>query len=241
VTGAAGAVGREAVAELSEGHEVRPLDRVRMPGRSATGDLSRGVREGRWWLPIWWRRPSWHRVFVGADAVLHLAADASPTAPWRSVLRQNIEGAWNVFQAAISHGVPRVVFASSCRWVLGLDPGAKPDWSSVRLTTSSGVRPRTPYGLSKAFGEQAGRMLVDRGDLGTFIAVRIGAFVAGEPRNEEQRRLWVRPADLRSLLRRCLEADVTGYHVVYGLSPEATVIRGSDAGMDGSDWPLRNV
>jgi uronate dehydrogenase len=64
-------------------------------------------------------------------------------------------------------------------------------------------------------------MSVDTGWVPSVVAVRIGAFSDRAPANAEMRRLWVRPRDLRSLLRRCVEAEFDGFHVVYAVSHEA--------------------
>jgi uronate dehydrogenase len=117
--------------------------------------------------------------------------------------------------------VHRVILASSCRWVLGLDPDAATDWERIRISSFTPPQPRTPYGLSKAWGELAGRMYVQTGRLPSVVAVRIGAFSDREPRDPEVRRLWVRPGDLRGVLRRCVEAEFEGFHIVYGVSREA--------------------
>jgi nucleoside-diphosphate-sugar epimerase len=167
------------------------------------------------------RAAKWEKAFAGADVVLHLAADANPRAAVESVMAHNIHATWNVLEGAARHGVPRVVLASSCRWVLGLDPDAATEWDRIRIASSSPPRPRTPYGLSKAWGELAGRMYAETGRVPTVVAVRIGAFSEREPRDPEVRRLWVRPGDLRAVLRRCVEADFKGFHIVYGVSREA--------------------
>ena len=63
-------------------------------------------------------------------------------------------------------------------------------------------------------------MFVDEGRLQTLIAVRIGHCPPDGrlSSNPWLRRRWVGRRDMASLLRRCVEADVTGYHVVYGVS-----------------------
>jgi uronate dehydrogenase len=61
-------------------------------------------------------------------------------------------------------------------------------------------------------------MYVDTGRVRSAVAVRIGAVNDQEPPDPEVRRLWVRPDDLRCLLRRCVEADFEGFHVVYAVS-----------------------
>jgi nucleoside-diphosphate-sugar epimerase len=222
ITGAAGRIGREMVEELSVSHELRLVDRVPVSGRSGViADLGRPPS-------VWWRRlaslrsqSGWERALEGADVILHLAADARPRAPVESVLADNVRATWNVLEGAARCGVRRVIFASSCRWVLGLDPDTAPDWDTVQIDSTSPPRPRTPYGLSKAWGELATRMYVETGRLHSAVAVRIGAFNEREPTDPEIRRLWVRPQDLRSVLRRCTEVEFEGFHVVYAVSREA--------------------
>jgi nucleoside-diphosphate-sugar epimerase len=223
ITGAGGRIGRHVVAELSGTHELRLIDRVPVPGYPTfLADLSCGRPPERRWLS--WRRltsPRWERELEGADILLHLAANAGADAPWESVLRDNIQATWNVLDAAARHGIRRVVFASSCRWALGLDPETKPDWPRIKISSATATRPRTPYGLSKAWGEQVGRMFVDIGRVRSVVAVRIGSFREREPDDGDARRLWVRAGDLRVLLRRCIESEFTGFHIVYAVSQQA--------------------
>jgi uronate dehydrogenase len=65
-------------------------------------------------------------------------------------------------------------------------------------------------------------MYVDTGGVPSVVAVRIGSLSEGEPGDPAGRRLWVRPRDLRALLRRCVEAEFDGFHIVYGVSRDAT-------------------
>ena len=52
------------------------------------------------------------RVTQGVDAIVHLGG-FSVEGPWETILRANIVGAYNVFEAARRNGVRRLVFASS--------------------------------------------------------------------------------------------------------------------------------
>lgn len=225
ITGARGRIGRQLVEELSEAHELRLLDRAPLPGLvSVVADLSRGPRPtgGRWWRRLPPRRaPRWERAFDGAEAIVHLAGNANPAAAWPEVLRDNVQATWNVLDAAARYGARRVILASSCRWVLGLEKVPTSGWSGLQLTSATPPRPRTAYGASKAWGELAGRMFVDDGRLPSVVAVRIGHFKPEPPAGEPERRLWVRPADARTLFRRCVEANFEGFHIVYALSREA--------------------
>lgn len=224
ITGARGRIGRHLVEELDGAYELRLIDRGRADGPPCVvADLSQGQppprRGWRRWTPR--RTPRWERAFEGSDVIVHLAANANPRAVWPVVLRDNVQATWNVLDAATRHGARRVVLASSCRWVLGLEREPVAGWAGLRIGSSTPPRPRSAYGLSKAWAELAGRMFVDDGRLRSVVAVRIGHFKAEEPAGEEERRLWLRPSDARTLLRRCVEAELDGFHIVYGLSGQA--------------------
>ncbi len=124
VTGGIGNVGRTAVARLlRHGHEVRILD------RSAPEAI-----EEQLWEAV--RGAEYHQVdttnyaglaplFEGMDAVVHLAAYASPhPAPAHEIFHVNCGGTFNVYQAAANAGIKRVVSASSIN-ALGYNFGIK--------------------------------------------------------------------------------------------------------------------
>ena len=52
-------------------------------------------------------------AFKGVETVVHLAAMAQADPTWEDVLPHNIVGTYNVFEAARTAGVERVIFASS--------------------------------------------------------------------------------------------------------------------------------
>ena len=80
--------------------------------------------------------------------------------------------------------------------------------------------PNSSYGLAKAFGEVAGRSLVDEAKLASFVALRIGWFVRIRQKMKTMQRLGIGVRDLRRLFRRCVEPDFRGFHVVYGISTQ---------------------
>jgi nucleoside-diphosphate-sugar epimerase len=212
VTGAAGRVGRVAVEALAA-HELVLVDRRRVPGHpSIVADLARP--------PDSWLGGRWDRALAGADVVLHLAAVVDPAEPWARVRRHNVDATWHVLQATASAGVARIVLASST-WAVRAAEGSVPGHAaSTSIGSATPPRPLTAYGLSKAFGELAGRMLIDEGRLRTCVAVRLGFFPpAGVvPPEGWLRERWIGARDLATLLCRCVEADLTGFHVVYGIS-----------------------
>ncbi len=223
ITGAAGRIGVQMVAELADSHVLRLLDRKVIAAQaSMVANLARpsGREDWRRWLQLGSAR--WMNTFKGADVVLHLAAHPVPSAPWTGVLPDNIVATWNVIEAAIRHRVARVVFASSNWAVKGLERELAPACytpDGPKIGSDASPRPIDAYGISKAFGEITGRAAVEEGQLKSFVAVRIGGYPPRPP-TEEQRRLWIGTRDLRTLLRRCIEADFAGFHVVYGVSAQ---------------------
>jgi len=226
ITGAAGRIGSQIVSELKPKHELRLIDRVPLSDSpSIVADLTKA--RGRSFLRPWSKsRPlHWMRAFEGVDVVLHLAADPSPQASWEKVLHDNINATWNVCEAAVIHRVPRVVFASSNYAVKALEREQAPACympCGPKIDSDCGPRPLTPYGISKAAGEVIGQALVAERTLRSFVAVRIGVFSPAPPKDPAWRNLWISPCDIRSLLQRCIEAQFSGFHVVYGVSAQPT-------------------
>jgi nucleoside-diphosphate-sugar epimerase len=190
-------------------------------------DLSRSPVVGRWRRRLGLKPLSWSDAFEGAEVVIHLAANIQPLAPWEKMLPDNIQATWNVVEAAAKHRVPRVVFASSNWAVKALERKLAPDCylpNGPKIGSDAPPNPITAYGLSKALGELAGRMFVDEKKLQSFVAVRIGHYdPTPSADDEELRTRWIGSNDIRSLLRRCVEAEFGGFHVVYGVSAQPTV------------------
>ena len=123
VTGAAGKIGREIIEDLSDSHELILVDRKSIPGhRSTTLDLSRchkytGSHTHSFIGSL--KARAWKKAMNGAEVIVHLAEDPDQNAPHRQVLENNIQATWNVFHAAATHKVRRVVYASS-KWAVKL-------------------------------------------------------------------------------------------------------------------------
>jgi nucleoside-diphosphate-sugar epimerase len=226
VTGAAGRIGSEIVEELSPSHELRLIDLRPVKGRdSIVADLSRHSVLNGW--RQWFRSKSlrWSDAFEGGDVLVHLAANMQSLAPWEKVLPDNIQATWNVLEAAAMHRVPRVVFASSNWAVKALEQKLAPDCylpDGPKIDSLASPCPVNAYGLSKAFGEITGQMFVDEQKLQSFVAVRIGSYNPAPYSDENLRTRWIGAGDMRSLLRRCVEVEFRGFHVVYGVSAQPT-------------------
>jgi nucleoside-diphosphate-sugar epimerase len=224
ITGAAGEIGSQVTEELSGKHELCLIDRRPVAGRmSMIADLSKSYSWTRWRRRLRMSEyPRWVQAFKGADVILHLAVDQRPTRQDRQLLFDNVAMTLNVIEAAAHHRVSRVVFASS-NWAVKrteheLAPACYlPD--GPKIGSDAPPRPITAYGVAKTLGEISGRMAVDTSQLDAFVAVRIGSFLAVPPEDERRTR-WIGVEDMRSLLRRCVEAEVCGFHVVYGVSAQ---------------------
>jgi hypothetical protein len=188
-------------------------------------DLSHRPLTNGWrgWLNT--KSSRWGGVFEGAEVVVHLAANANQLASWQAVLSNNIQATWNVLEMAVKYQVPRMVFASSNYAIKALEHKLAPACylpDGPKIGSDDPPHPTTPYGVSKAFGELTGRMFVDEQKFRSYVAVRIGIYNSALRDHIEQRSLWIGVGDMRSLLRRCVEAEFEGFHVVYGVSAQAT-------------------
>jgi uronate dehydrogenase len=146
----------------------------------------------------------------GIDCVVHLAG-AAEEAAWEQVLPLNIEGCYNVFEAARRKRVRRVIFASS-NHAVGFH-------RRERFIDNSVVpRPDTRYGVSKVFGEAVGRLYADKYGL-SVACLRIGTFRTPDRPIESRHLLtWISHRDMVQLVRRCIDHPDYHFVTVYGVS-----------------------
>jgi uronate dehydrogenase len=151
------------------------------------------------------------RAAQGVEGIVHLGGQ-SVEAPWEAILRGNVEGTYNLFEAARRQSVQRVVFAST-NHAVGFYPRAQ------TIGARALPLPDSRYGVSKAFGEALGALYAYKYGLGV-LCIRIGN-VNDTPVDERRLSIWVKPSDLASLVRIGLEHDGLVYEVVYGVSDNA--------------------
>ena len=84
-----------------------------------------------------------HALVEGVDAIVHLGG-VSVERPFEEILPANIQGTYNIYEAARRHGVRRVVFASS-NHVIGYYRQGE------GLDADTPARPDGYYGVSKLF------------------------------------------------------------------------------------------
>ncbi len=203
VTGLSGLIGSALRRHLADdAYEVRGLNRRAVPGvkchQADIADLA-----------------AIEPAFAGVDVVVHLAAAVGNPA-FDGVLRHNVTGAYNVFEASRRAGVRRVIFASSGAVISGCESepafaalvaGRYDEVRSVpMLTHESPLHPSGLYGASKVWGEALGRHYADAHGL-SVICVRIGR-VRGEDRPQSPREfaVWCSQRDIARFLERCIAA-----------------------------------
>ena len=160
---------------------------------------------------------------AGVGAIIHLAGDPRPSAPWKSVLSNNIDGTQKMYEAAVEAGVERFVYASSNHAVGAFEtdertPEMYRDDDDYRLDGPELPRPGNLYGVSKATGEVIGRYYHDEHDIAV-CNVRIGNLTQGHPPIDYERgqAMWLSYPDCAHLHECALEADYE-FEIVYGIS-----------------------
>jgi NAD+ dependent glucose-6-phosphate dehydrogenase len=172
ITGGAGRIGTALVEGLSDKYTFTLFDIREMPQSSSGGlkslrvDLSRAEDVAG--------------IFNGLDAIIHLAANPSPQAPWENVLSNNIMATYNVYEEAHRAGVSKIVFASTNHVQHGYTMAESPSTEDLSYVKSKGLikasdppAPDSLYGVSKLFGEDLGRYYARLFGI-QFVALRIG-------------------------------------------------------------------
>ncbi|TKX76960.1 NAD(P)-dependent oxidoreductase, partial [Halorubrum sp. SD626R] len=190
LTGAGGRVGQAILDGIGGEYDWRLLDREPLP-RAKVPD---GVTDADLYVADITDERAVAEAMADVDAVVHLAGDPRKTAPWDSVLRNNIDGTQVVMRAAADAGVDRFVFASSNHAVGGYETDDRtPDLyrtdDDYRLDGTELPRPGNLYGVSKATGEALGRLYHDEHGM-SVVCVRIGNLTKDHPPREYERGGW---------------------------------------------------
>jgi nucleoside-diphosphate-sugar epimerase len=213
VTGGTGKAGRWVVGELrAAGHDVLNVDLVRDArddGPSIVADLTDAGQ--------------CHDVIAGSEVVVHLAAIPAPgLRPETDTFRINALSTYNVFSAAVTHGVGRVVWASS-ETILGL-PFDRQRPLYVPVDEAHPPRPESSYALSKLCGEVMAEQMARRSGI-PFVGLRFSNIMEPAdyirfPRfwSDPRLRSWnawgyVDGRDVAASVRLAIEADVQGAEV----------------------------
>jgi nucleoside-diphosphate-sugar epimerase len=226
VTGARGKVGSATVAALADaGHDVSATDMSRPRFEADAGGVP--YRQGDLT-----DAGDAFALVRGHDAVVHTAAIPDPMHnPPHVVFANNLTATFNVIEAAVRFGVPRVVNLSS-ETVPGFffpERPFLPDY--VPVDEQHPIRPQDPYATAKHFGEQLMDAATRRSDL-TGISIR-PSWVQWEGNIEDNLGPWLREPvasegfwayidiyDLADAIRLAAEATTPAHEVVYIASPD---------------------
>ncbi len=231
ITGANGVIGTALRTHLADRYDLRSLTRTPQDFPSFVADIA--------------DLDAIAPAFAGIDAVVHLAASSAIGTDWDGVLRNNLIGTYNVYEAARRAGVGAIVFASSNHAVGMYEvdgaPGIyepKPPDDPRMVDHTAEIRPDSLYGVSKAYGEALARYYLERHGIRGFC-LRIGGVRAGddptdpavltkspthldlrtpEDRQKRMNAVWLSQRDCAELIAACLEADDVQWALVYGVS-----------------------
>ena len=219
LTGAGGRVGQAILRGIGDDYEWRLLDREPLPAAKVPDR----VTDADQYVADITNPDAVREAMDGVGAVIHLAGDPRKTAPWDSVLRNNIDGTQVVMRAAADADVEKFAFASSNHAVGGYEteertPDLYREDGEYRLDGTDLPRPGNLYGVSKAAGETLGRYYHDQHGL-SVVCVRIGNLTEDHPPIDYERgqAMWLSYRDCANLFDRAIAADY-GYEVVYGIS-----------------------
>lgn len=172
----------------------KPLDPVQPHEEVVLGDLS--------------DKHAVEDMVRGCDGIVHMGGQ-SVEAPWEVIRASNIDGMYNLFEAARKHGQPRIIFASS-NHAIGYYK------QSERIDASVPTRPDSLYGVSKVFGEALARMYYDKFGIET-ATIRIGSCFP-EPQDHRMLSTWLSYDDFIRLIERIFMAPRLGCPIIYGAS-----------------------
>ena len=152
----------------------------------------------------------------GISVVINLAANPRPEATFDELLKPNLIGAYNVFEAARKAGCERVVFASSVHAI-----NAYPH--SHKVTHEDIPKPLDFYGASKAFGESLCSVFAYHYGL-SCLAIRVGAYVSNDQKavicyTRHDYDYVISQRDMAQLIHRCIMAPKNvKYGILSGIS-----------------------
>lgn len=227
VTGGSGQLGSFVVAELMDHCRVSVLDLT--PPKADVPYFAADILD----------RPALAAALAGHDAVVQLAAlDAAVDATEEEFFHTNVQGLWNVLEAAEAAGVRRAVVCSSVA-AYNISRENPPRYLPVDVDHALG--PVTAYGLSKQVGEVVAKSFALRGamqlcclrpslvmqaNIAYDVAAKTAESDGGPPPPAASDPSWrplseaiagsrafIGPADAARCFRAALEADTGAYDV----------------------------
>lgn len=205
VTGMSGLLGNAVRNRLDSRFDLTALNRRPVPGiKSFEADIAEidAIRS----------------AFQGQDTVVHLAGYCGYE--WNDLLRTNIIGLYNVFEASREAGVRRIIFASSGASIAGwqrVDPyksalersSCGPATSHPMLDHQTLPRPTGIYGCTKVWGEALAWDYSEAFEM-SIICLRFGPITPTDrPVSREAAHAWCSQRDAAQMVERCIEAPAT--------------------------------
>jgi uronate dehydrogenase len=198
ITGASGDVGTHLRRELAGKYALRVSDKRALKAAKGEKFMRADVS----------KMPDALRITKGVDAIIHLGG-YSVEGPWDPILKANVIGCYNVFEAARRNGVKRIVFPTSNHAVGFYRRDEKIDHRVY-------PKPDSRYGVSKVFGEALGSLYADKYGMEMFM-IRIGN-VNPQPIDKRRLSIWFSPRDLAQLVSIGIDHPDIRFEIVYGVS-----------------------
>lgn len=220
ITGVNGLIGGAVFRQLSqegEAFEVFGLDRSSKPSHRVASKRDDLIASDHFFEADLTDFAAIQEACNGMDVVVHLAANPEPNAPWDDLLKSNIMGTYNVFEACRQAGVRRVVYASSGQATLGymrvepykaLAEGRIDDVPDTfrKVDHTMPTRALNPYGCTKIWGEALARSFADSHGL-SFLCIRFGWVVDQDALPYPQGKdVWCSCRDAVQMVTRCITA-----------------------------------
>lgn len=151
------------------------------------------------------------KAMKNIGVVIALAANPRPPAEFKDLIKPNLIGAYNIFEAARQARCERVVFASSVHVVRGYPLGKEVKHNQAPM-------PPNFYGASKVFGEALCSVFSQKYNL-SCLAIRIGAYVSDEQKKtvchtRKDFDYVISQRDMAQLIHKCVVAKKS---VKYGI------------------------
>lgn len=219
ITGANGLIGRILQAGLSDCYGIYGLDLDNATAVDSIlvadlSDYNQTVEVIRKHLPI--------------DCIIHMAADSKVYASWHSVLRNNIAGTRNIYEAALELGINKVIYASSMHVCLPGDGGPlREPGLTLEAFINNGVKsfPDNDYAMSKMLCEEIARYYhLNYGICSVCLRIGWVSDLERAPKNEAWLdKIRLHSNDLVDVVNRSISANV-GYSTCIATSSLTTVL-----------------
>ena len=238
ITGSHGKIGRHVCnAMIEAGHEIRTLDRRAAPP-SARYHYPCDIQDS---MQV-------RRAVMGCEAVVHLAAIPGDRGGMHDmVFATNVNGGWNILQAAAESEVRKVVYFSS---IQAIGPGSLDfEPSQLPIDDNYPPQPRPSYGLSKYLGEEMCQSFTRTHGLSTYCLRPTGVmepstyrrWPPADPRRYPIRKwdcyAYVDMRDVASAVAACLDHPGDGFHGRFLLTADDTCVEKETADILRDDFP----